>query len=192
MEIFPLFGFVEVKNVLIILHLLGVALGVGGALVSDLMFIKSVRNGTITRTEMSFLRLGSSVVWGGLLLLVVSGASMFFLNPEAYASSSKFLVKMTVVGILVLNAIAFHAVHIPRLSANVGKRLASSRDFTENTGILIVSGVISIVSWISALVLGSLSSIPYSYITVLSVYIGVLAVALVMGILGKDRFISKE
>ncbi len=192
MEIFPIFGFIEVKNVLIIIHLLGVALGVGGAIMSDFMFIKSARDKLISKVEMSFLTLGSTFVWAGLALLVISGAMMFFLNPEQYATSSKFLTKMTVIGFLVINAIVFHALHIPRIKKSVGEVFSETNNLIKYRTSMLVSGVISIISWVYALILGTLSSIPYPYIYVLGLYLIFLLLGLLVAYVTKDHFISKK
>lgn len=192
MDIFPLFGFVEAKNILIIIHLLGVALGLGGAVLADLMFVKTMKDGTINKDEFSFLSMGGTVVWVGLSLLVISGAGMFFLNPAQYAESSKFLTKITVIGVLVVNAVIFHAVHIPKMKAQVGKRFAESRTFMKNSNLLLVSGVVSIVSWLSALVLATFSSIPISYGILVLLYLGALLLGLCIGFLAKNHFIPKK
>ncbi|MBI2013640.1 MAG: hypothetical protein HYS87_02330 [Candidatus Colwellbacteria bacterium] len=163
-------GFLDYKTVLTIAHLLGVVVGMGGAVASDFMFFSSVKDERISHTEMRFLRLGSFMVWIGLGILVLSGTLLFFTNPEVYINSAKFLAKMTIVAVIAANGVFFHLVHIPRLHRHIGSHFKSSDEFMRTAPFLILSGVVSLVSWASALLLGSLRQIPYSYLEIIGLY----------------------
>lgn len=184
-----MFEFLDLKTILVIFHLLGVALGVGGAIASDLMFFKTMKDGRITKTEMSFLNLGSTMVWSGLVLLILSGIAMFLLNPEGYLASSKFISKMTIVGILTANAFVFHLVHIPRLRRHIDMHCPESDEFMRGRPSLLVSGVVSIVSWICAMILGAISTIPYPVTSILGAYVLVLLLGLMVAFIFKNQFI---
>ncbi len=184
-----MFDFIDTKTLFVIVHLLGVALGVGGAIISDLMFFKTVRDKRIASVEMSFLTLGSTVVWAGLGLLIASGLGMFLLDPSGYLASTKFLAKMTIVGILTVNAVFFHALHIPRLKRHVEHHFPSSDEFMRGRISMLVSGVVSIVSWVTALILGALSAVPYPYVVIMAVYLVVIVFGVCIALLNKDRFI---
>jgi hypothetical protein len=168
------FSFVEIKTILLIVHLVGLALGVGGAIISDVMFFRAIRDWRISKTEMAFLTLTSWAIGIGLGLLILSGLGMFSLDPEKYLASSKFLAKMTVVVILAVNAALLHFWHIPHFRHVAKKNLSTRTSFSKRRLAILVSGVISIVSWLSALVLGAFRSIPWSYETILSIYVFVL------------------
>ena len=87
----------EIKVIWTILHLLGVAIGAGGAFASDFIFFQSIKDKKITETEMGFIENSSKMVWLGLFILVASGLGLFMLNPDQYLSSSKFITKMIIV-----------------------------------------------------------------------------------------------
>ena len=128
---------------------------------------------------MRFLHLGGAMVWSGLIVIVLSGIIIFSTDPAYYLESPKFLAKMTIVGIIVANGIVFHLVHIPRLRRHIGAHFPSSDEFIRKSTLLIASGAVSVTSWISALILGSLRYVPYTYPDILLVYFGVLGAAVI-------------
>ena len=184
-----MFDFLDAKTLLTIAHLFGVALGVGGAIASDFMFLRAIRDERVSKTEMGFLELGGGMVLGGLVLLVLSGIGLFSLDPEGYLASSKFLAKMTIVGILSINAVFFHTTHIPRIKRHTDHHFPSSDEFIRGRFFLLLSGVVSIISWSAALILGAIRTIPYPYYTIMGVYLFFLACGVIIATLGRDYFI---
>ncbi len=185
------FSFIEPRTIYLIGHLLGIAFGAGGAFVSDLLFLKAVRDNKITKTEMGFIELGGYCVTIGLIVLIVSGAFLFSLDPDRYLASSKFLVKMTVVTVLIANGFLLHAIHIPRMKKRLNQPLSSTRSAHWKSA-LIISGVLSAVSWVSALILGAFKSIPYGYEHILAVYLGLVVVAALVAYLLRDVLLPQS
>jgi len=179
--------FLDYRTAITIFHLLGVVFGAGGALASDFIFFSSIKDKKISHTEMRFLKLGSKMIWVGLAILVISGALLFATDPDRYLHSGKFLAKMTIVAIIIANGIVFHLVHIPRLHRHAGKYLPSEAEFVRRSPSLIASGAISIISWISALVLGAIRSVPYDYWVIMAFYLGILAFGVLTGFILKKR-----
>lgn len=169
---------IDIKTLYAILHLFGVTLGAGGSFMSDVIFISTTKDKILDSGELNILKKGSAVTWAGLLLLVVSGGLLFSLDPAAYLSSDKFILKMIIVGIIALNGIIFHFVHTPRLEQLVGKHLSTSSEFKKYSQSMYYSGAVSIVSWVSALILGGLRMIPISVFVGLIMYIGLIFVAI--------------
>ena len=95
-------------EVIIFFHLIGVALGFGGAMVGDVLFFSSIADQKISKTEFKFIQLGSRMVWLGLAILVVSGICLVYLNFFELMQSSKFLAKVWIVGIIAANGVIFH------------------------------------------------------------------------------------
>lgn len=184
------FSFIEPRTVYLIGHLLGIAFGAGGAFVSDLLFLKAVRDNKITKTEMGFIELGGYCVTVGLIVLIISGALLFSLDPDKYLASSKFLVKMTVVTVLIANGFLLHAVHIPRMKKRLNESLTAHRS-THWKFALIGSGVLSAVSWVSAIILGAFKSIPYGYESILGVYVALVILTTVVAFLLRDILLPR-
>lgn len=177
-----MFEFIDSRTLATLAHVFGVIIGAGGAFSSDLIFFSSVRDESISRTEARFMRLGSMMVWAGLILIILSGFWIFFHDPDFYLVSSKFLAKMTIVGILTVNGIFFHLIHLPRIHRHVGAHFPSSDEFSRKSVFLMMSGALSMVSWASAIILGSLRTIPYTYFEIMTVY-GTLVFCAVFGAL---------
>lgn len=179
----------SIEIIYVVLHLLGLAIGMGGAIVSDAMFFSSIRDEKVSHTEMRFLRLGGATVWIGLVLIILSGILLFSLNPEQYLASGKFLAKMTIVSIIFFNGILFHVIHIPRLHRHAGHHFPSSDEFMRMAPILIVNGVISSVSWFTAFILGAIGRSPLSYFTIMSSYLFVLIVVATVSLVFKRKIV---
>jgi hypothetical protein len=160
-------------------HLIGFALGFGGAMVSDAIFFSSIKDKIITNTEYRFMKLGSRLVWIGLAVLFASGVVLVLLQPDLL-TNAKFLTKMVIVSVIVCNGIIFHYVHMPHLISHIHIPLYTSHTFRQRSHFLTMSGGVSVISWFSAALLGSISSVPYSFIYLLAVY----AVLLLSAVLG--------
>lgn len=175
------------KTLWLIVHLFGVVIGAGGAFASDAMFFKSIRDHKITHVELSFLRVGSAMVWTGLAILLISGSALFLTNPAGYLSSSKFIAKMVIVLVIILNGLVFHFAHFKLMDRHAGHHFPSSDEFARKRKWILISGVISVVSWVSAIILGSLHSIDAPAAGILSGY----ALILIFGIANAMLFKNK-
>ncbi|XKT74839.1 MAG: hypothetical protein ACJKTH_02005 [Patescibacteria group bacterium UBA2163] len=176
---FPLLGFIEPKTLLIIAHLFGFALGAGTALFSAVMFTKVMYDARITKDEIRFLDTAGLLVTIGLTIIVLSGIGLFFMNQAVYLASTKFLSKMTIVGVLILNGILIHTLHMPLLKKHIEKNLLTVPKFRLRSYFFYIGGAVSMTSWLSAFILGVFRAVPYSYGTIMATYIS----ALVFGII---------
>jgi len=170
---------IDTKTFYTLLHLLGVTLGAGGSFMSDVIFITTTKDKILDSSELNILKKGSAVTWAGLLLLVISGGLLFSLDPQGYLASDKFILKMIIVAVIAINGAIFHFVHTPRLEKMVGENLARSASFKKYSRSMYYSGAISIVSWVAALILGGLRMIPVSVSIGLSIYIGIIVIAII-------------
>jgi hypothetical protein len=185
--------FLDLKTLFGIGHIFGVVLGAGAAFVGDTFFMRAIRDQRFTKDEMKTLRHTSILVWIGVGLLVISGIGLFSLSIDRYIESTKFFVKMTIVAILILNGLIFHYAHIPFLQEQAGKRQFSISK--EKSIPLLLSGVVSVVSWIAAILLGALRSIPISYGVAIGIYLVAILIAFAvaqnivgrMGVIGEQK-----
>lgn len=159
-------------TIFIILHLFGMVLGAGAAFMSDFMFFTSLKDKIISRDEFSLLTKASHMVWAGLLLSTISGVGLFALNIDTFSSSEKFISKTIIVGIIIANGIVFHIFHLPFLKKHVNKKLATKSDPISSPIVpaILLSGVISVTSWTSVIILGGLRGIVAPFSVVFSIY----------------------
>lgn len=139
----------DTQRLLLALHLFGFAIGVGGATVTDIFFMKFLKDFRISRTEADFMRTLSRILWLGVVILSVSGLGLFLLDPARLLTSAKFISKMGVVAVLLLNGWFLHFAVTPSL-----RRIAFHEDphpqakqFQKIRQRAFISGGISIVSW---------------------------------------------
>lgn len=170
---------ISIKELLTIGHLLGVVLGMGSAFVTDFIFLNSITDHKLSETEIKTVRLTSKLVWVGLAFVVLFGLSLFLMDPVGYLASGKFLTKMTIVGVIILNGAVFHFLHIPRMIRHVGEDLPSSDEFARNNRWLMASGAISSVSWICAFIFASMRNEQLRYSQMISAYLLVITVAII-------------
>lgn len=153
----------DAQTIYTIIHLIGMALGAGGAFMSDALFFYFLKQRDFSERNIAILKVGSKMVWLGLATLFISGLLLFSTAPEAYLHSSRFLIKMTIVLVLTLNGLVFHNVHL--------KHMAELKQS------LFISGAISLPSWLLAIILGSMRGLALDYSTLLLFYAIVLVIS---------------
>ncbi|MBI2463278.1 MAG: hypothetical protein HYV65_03550 [Candidatus Spechtbacteria bacterium] len=150
--------------ILVVGHIIGVVLGVGGETFAEIFHLRAMRDGQIDAVEGDFLKTTYRILRAGLLLLVLSGFG-FLLYYRLTGQSeliyqAHFLAKLTIVGILLANAVMMQARKMP----------------------LWLGSAISLTSWYGALIIGAWGSgIGTSYFTIMGMYIiaiGAVAVAM--------------
>ena len=171
--------FSKYKQLFVIVHLFSVVIGMGTALTSDVLFNVYIKDKKINPTENKTLQVLSRIVWIGLGFIVLSGFAIFLSDPSQYISSDKFLAKMTIVAVLILNGFLFWKIthkalrKISFTDTNIHHKYVRVRKLS------FAFGAISVVSWLSAFVLGSMHTIPFSFGVTMSIYASVLVLAVI-------------
>lgn len=176
---------VEFKSYVTLLHLVGFALGVGGATISDILFLRFLKDFKITEEEKSILKLMSQIVWFGLLLIVISGVGLYLPEADRLLESAKFLVKMIVVAVIIINGAILNLVITPKLLNIAWKTEGINvKKASRMSNIAFATGAISFVSWYTAFFLGFARNVTLSFSQLISIYVG----ALLVGIIGSQIF----
>lgn len=173
-------------------HLVGFALGAGGATISDITFLNAIRERKLSPEKFKFLITLSKVIWIGFILLVLSGVAMFALiYSERHAlpmlSAAKWQAKLALVGIVLINGIYFKTKVFSALRAMINQDLNLN-----NIGVslwkLAIPGTISILSWYGIL---ALSVLPRGLKTPLWYFVFIYAVLLIAGIIISKTILTK-
>ncbi len=182
---------------MIIIHIVGTALGVGGATISDFLFFKVLKKGNLDKVEYGFLKAISKVIWIGFFILVLSGFGFLILYrlnlPEAgLIYNPKLWAKIVVVLIILFNGILMHAKIFTFFEKNLGKKFTEI-DFRKKANLIFTTGAISIISWYSVLILGGWRSLnfKYSFFEIFGSYLIILAVAIIIANFIGRRFLNK-
>lgn len=174
---------------LLIGHIIGLAMGAGGATMSDILFLTSITDDVLTAVELRLLKRASVVVIVGLLLLYVTGIGFLFVREEGVGQ--RFWAKMTIVGILTLNGAIMHWRVFPILQEMAQLRpLLSVETFRANGRLFTITGSVSLVSWYGALVLGAWRTLELSYGAMIGIYVAVLLLTAVIAHFIFTLFIS--
>ncbi len=160
-------------------HMIGFIFGLGGATIADIMFFRFLADFKISKKEHVVLGALSQIVWAGLAILWISGILLFLSDIEKYSQSSKFLLKAIVVTVVSLNGFALNSLVAPKLM-RIDWKLGRDAKRRNLRRLAFVLGSISMVSWYSAFILGSLRSLPYSFSELLVGY-GVLLILAIIG-----------
>lgn len=165
---------------IVIIHALCAGIGVGAATVTDVFFMRFLKNYRISVREARTLDTLSEIIWVALGLLIFTGALLYLPNQEALHHSSKFLLKVVIVALLTLNGFVLNNKISPRLKdISFGEVHAHRGELHVLRKLVFATGGISIVSWYTVFILGSLRSIPLPFTTLALIYAGFLAVVII-------------
>ena len=169
-------------------HLLGLVLGLGGALILDVMIFHFLNNFKISTREAVIMHLLSQMIVLGLILLFVSGVAITFTDLDGYMENPRFLMKMTVVGIVALNGVILNLYVAPQMEL-ISLREEDRESNQRLVRVSFIVGAISAISWLTAFFLAMLEILEtFSYITLLLAYLLLLAIAVSGGLITKYRY----
>lgn len=183
----------DVRPWLLALHLLSMAIGLGGATMSDVLFLRFLRDFKVSAFEADVLRAISQVIWLSLAFVVMTGVGLYLPEAARLNPSSKFLLKVTVVAVLLVNGAFLNLYISPRLVSLVFSRqpYPGSTNMEWLRRLAFALGGVSIVSWYSAFTLGVLPALPIPYGVLLLVYLALLAAAVTVSQVFERRLASR-
>jgi len=168
----------DLYTAVLIVHILGVAIGAGGALTTDLLFFSASRDKKISDDEIRLIRTGSLATWIGVYILIVSGFTLLYLGNFALMAEPRFQAKLTLVIILVLNGAIFHFIHLPFIANTLSYAKRLPFTVKQRLCLLIASGAISVTTWISIIIFAYAKEATFSYMTWMGLYLIALVVML--------------
>jgi hypothetical protein len=190
MEELSLF-FAEYKQVSIAVHVLAVVVGMGSALISDALFNRFIADFKIDKIEHRVFSVLSKIIWISLLVMVVSGTAIFMSDVVGYSNSDKFLAKMTVVILIIINGLFFKMYIDPSIR---------KIDFSDDNGhhkyvkirrLSFAFGAVSVISWLFVCGLALYKNSPFSYGTIMLTYFGIVLVGTICGQILERTIVKK-
>jgi len=180
---------IHLHTVLVLLHLLAFAIGLGSAILADWIVLSRMTFRPISKRAEQQLTDLSRAVTVGLALLWITGAILVgnnALTDPASLENHKLWGKILVVAVLTMNALLLHVVVLPIVQSRVGHKLFTAT-FTGRRLLCTLAGTVSATSWMFAAYLGcarelngtvGLDQVLYSYgATLLFVWSAALAVS---------------
>ena len=156
------------QTFLTIAHIIGTALGVGGATFAEIFYLKSARDGESDPFQSSALKTIFFVLRIGMVILVLSGFGFLILyrlsGQTELLYHPKLWAKLTIILVLLFGVIAWQARKAP----------------------LRWGSAVSLTSWYAALILGAWRGLEASYLTIMTVYLlAIVFAAAALGIIRK-------
>jgi hypothetical protein len=74
--------FIEAKPIIIVLHALAAAVGLGAVVTTDTLFFKFLKDFRISRKEADTLDTISKIIWTAILLLLITGVLLYLSAPH--------------------------------------------------------------------------------------------------------------
>ena len=126
------------QSLLVIMHIIGTVLGVGGATFVEVHLVRALRDGVMSPEESAIMQTTYTVLRVGFFLLVLSGFGFLILSRlseyTVWFYSITFWIKLSIVGVIAVNAILIQLRWIP----------------------ILWGSAIALVSWYAALIIGVL------------------------------------
>lgn len=142
----------EQKVLVLTMHLLSVAIGMGGATITDLLFFDFLRDFRISRKEAGVMRTLSHLIMGAIVALWLSGIALFLSDIAKYSASAAFLAKSTIVVAITINGILLHKFITPHLIEL--SFIQANRSYPTITPrlrqVAFILGAVSFASWYSS------------------------------------------
>lgn len=184
---------IKYHNFITIIHVLGVTLGLGGATITDILFFKFLKDFRISKQESSVMHTLSQIIWFALAILILTGIGLYLPEAERFNQSTKFLVKMIVVSVIIVNGAFLNLLVAPKLvKISFNKEYErGDRKLHRIRKIAFALGAISIVSWYSAFILGMFRKSSLNFSSLLLTYILLLGVVIITSQF-VERFFSKR
>lgn len=147
---------VQGHTLLVLLHLIAFAVGLGATLVADWIVVTTMMFGTIEQRRCQQLHDLSTVIAIGMLLLWLTGAVLVVTNAQANPATlynQKLWAKIVIVIVLTLNAGLLHRVVLPAVCDRAGRAMF---DFvwSRMAVLFTTAGTVSATSWLFAAYLG--------------------------------------
>lgn len=181
MEIIQFFQTIKIP--MTVAHVIAVVFGMGGALMSDLLFSFFSKAKKLNDTQISTLSILSKVVLFGLIVIILSGMAIFLSDPVKYMNSAKFLAKMSILLILLINGYVLNKVVWPHVSSQeffISKK-------SKLRQLAFACGAISVISWLSTCTLGVLNRVSLSYFNIMSIYLIILLFGITIALLVEKK-----
>ena len=155
---------ITLKTFVIASHLMGLCIGLGGAIIMDAIIFKFFHHQKITQDQVSLFTFMSKLVTAGLVILWLTGLgflAIYYFQDAAKLANPKIWGKVSIVTILTLNGVFLHYKILPLVKAFVGNTLFAISTPKQNL-LMVATGTVSAVSWFIPFFLGVAKEFNFS------------------------------
>lgn len=162
----------------LVVHLIGMVVGLGGATATDALFVAAVRARHVGKTLRMVMDTLSTLVVTGYFLLIASGIGLILTGTHP---TPRFWAKMVVVAVIGLNGYVAHKKVFSKLSCMMDKgHKTISLGFLQ---LISATAAISATSWYTALFIGTWKVLWIPFAVWVGGYLGVLLLAILIAMI---------
>ena len=176
------------EGIVFLIHLGGIALGVGAATIADIFFLKFIKDFNISVDESRILRTFGQIIWFALAIAFVTSLALLLPNIGTITRSPQYIVESIVLLILIANAVYLTLIVAPRLvSLSFDKERFETISQDRQKKLAFALSAISLISWYSMLFLASPIPVSFSTERLVLAYIALVIIAIGASQLIHDR-----
>ena len=172
-------------QIILTLNLIGLALGVGGITIYDILFIKFLRDLKIASYENEILKTISQIIWLAIFIFTASGIGLIT-KVTNLNTANQLSISLIILLIIIVNEVIINIFITPKLiDISFGKRhIHAVGELHRLRKLSIIVSIISFISWYSLLIIMLLpTELEIALSNILLLYILVLLVGFTLGFL---------
>jgi hypothetical protein len=159
--------------ILLVLHIIGVIIGVGTVTVTDYFHVIGLRKKKLERRLIIVYPIFASMIKWAILLIIITGA-ILLLNKPFLLEQPLVILKLSLFGVVLINGYILHKHVYPHTVRCVMNEKAKCPIHV--LWVSALAGSISFVTWYSILIIALTKQFGYSVISFLAFYIAALII----------------
>ena len=184
--------FFTLQKIYEIIFLFSITFGAGGAFMNNILFLKALRDGKISKDESRMLNSLSGFYLFGFFLLIISGVGIFSLNSQELFDASYFGFLIFLAIIILIVTYLFRGVHLPYVQTRLGKALFEKTINERAHTSLFLSNIFLAVSWFSVILVIGLSNLKLDFWSLIVWYFILIALTSIIILIFERKIISKN
>lgn len=166
-----------------ILHVFGIAMGLGAATLADIFFFKFLKDAHISEFEADVLQTFSQIIWLAIGIILMTGLGLYLPEMGSFNQQAAFLMKWGVLFIIVINAALLNLFVTPKfLQIQFGIHEHEVGELIQTRRLVFLFGPISLVSWYAVFVLEAVGNRAiFSFETLFQIYASLVIFSTLVG-----------
>lgn len=138
-----------------LLHLIALGWGLGGSTVSAILMKRTEKDPSLIQQVARFHETLSKVVWGGIILLIISGI-LLAISPEASFTPYALGLKHLLVVVVVFDGLYFTFRGMPQMRRLAPKIGPPGKEYRKAYSHMKKVGILSMLSWYAIVVISAI------------------------------------
>ena len=176
------------QDVFLALHIIAISIAIGAATVHDIAFYQQIKFFDSEKWNSRTFNISKTLIFSAIFWILFSGLALFWPNKEKYLESPVFILKIAITAIVFLNSFILYQFVLDKVASSLKYSQGSKPEPNFIRKIAFIMSGISLSSWFSIAALSSLRQTKIEFNTLLAFYLGLIAIAIVMGLYSEYKF----